>query len=186
MGNPGWWSDTNCCRSSTFSQQPKSWVTRQISPCCCATVVYGWGTPGLMVKWITQANGAIQFCASDQAFCALKEDHTVFAWGSPDHGGVIPETEANFCRGRTYHFPPAVLLLRRSLIWFCHVWGNERFGGKAPTNLQTVSHVVGSTTAFCALGRGGGIVRLGRTCRRRDSAHGFAQYLLLTVLSLRC
>ncbi|MBI6946542.1 RCC1 domain-containing protein [Pseudomonas koreensis] len=117
--------------------------------------VYSWGNTWPDGQWITQANGAIQFCASDQAFCALKEDHTVFAWGSPDHGGVIPETEANALVEVEHITSTSGAFAAQKFDGSVIAWGNERFGGKAPTNLQTVSHVVGSTTAFCALGRGG-------------------------------
>jgi len=43
--------------------------------------------------------GVQQIVASDQAFCALKADGSVFAWGDPDTGGRIPGSLAEKLKG---------------------------------------------------------------------------------------
>lgn len=123
--------------------------------------VVSWGTTWPDGQWILGAGGAIQLCASDRAFCALKADRGVFAWGSPDHGGDLPDdlldalAEVTFLASTSAAF--AALKADGSVM----AWGSQRFGGEAPSDLQTVNHLAGSTTAFCALKDDGSVVAWG-------------------------
>lgn len=123
--------------------------------------VFSWGASWPEGFWVSGAHGATQLCASDRAFCALNADRSVVAWGSPEHGGVMP--------GRTHNSAEEVVLVTSTSAAFAALrsdgtviaWGNQRFGGETPSGLQSVSHLSGSTTAFCALKTDGSLFAWG-------------------------
>ena len=123
--------------------------------------VFSWGASWPEGFWVSGARGATQLCASDRAFCALNADRSVVAWGSPEHGGVMP--------GRTHNCAEEVVLVTSTSAAFAALrsdgtviaWGNQRFGGETPSGLQSVSHLSGSTTAFCALKTDGSLFAWG-------------------------
>ncbi|ABA73299.1 hypothetical protein K7459_27215 [Pseudomonas fluorescens] len=123
--------------------------------------VCSWGASWPDGFWVSDARGAIQLCASDRAFCALKSDRRVAAWGSPEHGGVISDNVQNSTEEVVLIASTSAAFAALKSDGSVAVWGNQRFGGKAPDHLHSVSHLIGSTTAFCAMTADGSLITWG-------------------------
>jgi hypothetical protein len=143
--------------------------------------VVSWGGTWPNGLSVSGARDATLLCATDRAFCALKANRGIFAWGSAAHGGSIPDSLVTSLTSVTFLASTSAAFVALKADGSVIAWGNQRFGGEAPSGLQAVRHVVGSTTAFCALTGAGSLIAWGDPAEGGKVPSGLGRALSLAA-----
>ncbi|CAK9115963.1 unnamed protein product [Durusdinium trenchii] len=125
--------------------------------------VVTWGHPhfggdsGAVAAQLTSVRHVVATCA---AFCALRHDGSLVAWGVSTCGGTLPSPAPTGVASLAASNAAFAAVTERGVV----TWGISGGGGdssRVQPELYDVLHVVASARAFCALRRDGAIITWG-------------------------
>ena len=121
--------------------------------------IWTWGAHGSQCYKKQSPSPVLKIVTTDSAFAVLSESgDIVMAWGSPEHGGILPRNVNLKDMKDLYSNPYAFVGLKNN--GECIAWGDKRYGGEishdireeiSANSLGKIHTIIPATYAFAAL-----------------------------------